>query len=40
MKKVADKEELLRILNEDETLTDTFEKRSVVHKKGLWHQHF
>ncbi len=37
MGKVADKEELLLVLNEDGTPTNKLEKRSVVHEKELWH---
>lgn len=36
--KVADKEELLKILDKNGNCTNQFEKRSVVHKNGLFHQ--
>lgn len=38
MEKLADKEELLLLLNADGTPTNQFEKRSVVHSNGLWHR--
>ena len=37
MKKVADKEELLLVLDEDGNSTGKLEFRSVVHDKGLFH---
>lgn len=37
MEKVADKEEMLMVLNEDGTSTGRLEKRSVVHRDELWH---
>ena len=38
IEKVADKEEMLLVLNEDGSETDTFEKRSIVHDKLLYHR--
>ena len=35
---VADKEELLLVLDDNGNSTETFEKRSVVHKNGLYHR--
>lgn len=37
MKKVADKEELLMVLDENGNSTNKLEKRSVIHDKELWH---
>ena len=34
---VADKEELLEVLDENGNGTNTLEKRASVHKKGLYH---
>lgn len=37
--KIADNQkELLRVLTKDGTLTDTFEKRKLVHENGIYHQ--
>lgn len=36
--KVADKEEMLRVLDKNGTLTDIFEQRSFIHKNGIYHQ--
>ena len=38
MEKVADKEELLLLLDDCGNSTNKLEKRSVVHSKGLWHR--
>lgn len=37
MKNVADKNELLQVLNEKGKGTNKLEQRNIVHKKGLWH---
>ncbi len=37
MEKLADKEELLLVLDENGNSTGKLEKRSVVHKNNLWH---
>ena len=34
----ADKEELLKILNDDGSFAGYYEKRSISHKNGLYHQ--
>ena len=36
--KVADKNELIRVLTEDGKLTNKFEQRKLVHKLGIYHQ--
>ena len=38
MKKVADKEEMLKVLSEDGSDTGKYEKRSVVHDKQIFHR--
>ena len=37
MEKVADKNELLHILDENGIETNKLEDRKIVHEKGLWH---
>lgn len=37
MKKVADKNELLHVLDENGNETNKLEYREIVHEKGLWH---
>ena len=37
MQKVADKEELLKVYDENHNFTGKYEKRSIVHEKQLFH---
>ena len=37
-KKVADKEEVLKVFDENGNFTGKYEKRSIIHKQGLFHQ--